>query len=75
MAVEDSESIATINQELESIQVTNPEIKTKKKKPKKKKKVVNQQGIQTEPPTIPVATLFPNGLYPIGELQDYKEEY
>jgi methionyl aminopeptidase len=29
---------------------------------------------QTEPPTIPVSKFFPNGNYPEGELQDYKDE-
>jgi methionyl aminopeptidase len=43
----------------------------KKKKPKKKKKNVVKQ---SEPPTIPVAKLFPNQVYPLGEIQDYKEE-
>lgn len=43
--------------------------KKKKKKPKKKKLQ------QTEPPTIGLSKLFPDGNYPEGELQDYKDEY
>ena len=43
--------------------------KKKKKKPKKKK------AEQTEPPTIGLSKLFPDGKYPEGELQDYKDEY
>ncbi|KAF9419181.1 Methionine aminopeptidase 2 [Podila epigama] len=43
--------------------------KKKKKKSKKKKKVK-----QTEPPTIPVSALFPNKIYPVGELCDYKDD-
>ena len=30
---------------------------------------------QTEPPSIPVAAFFPNGMYPEGERQPYKDEY
>ncbi|KAI8981124.1 peptidase M24A methionine aminopeptidase [Trametes punicea] len=41
--------------------------KKKKKKPKKKKVE------QTEPPTIGVSRLFPDGNYPEGELQEYKD--
>lgn len=35
----------------------------------KKKKV------QTDPPSIPVAELFPEGDFPEGEWQSYKDEY
>ncbi|KZV74049.1 peptidase M24A, methionine aminopeptidase [Peniophora sp. CONT] len=41
-----------------------------KKKPKKKKAKV----VQSEPPRIGVTKLFPNGVYPEGELQDYKDD-
>ena len=30
---------------------------------------------QTEPPSIPVAKLFPDGIFPEGERQPYTEEY
>ncbi len=30
---------------------------------------------QTEPPSIPVAKLFPKGIFPEGERQPYTEEY
>ena len=30
---------------------------------------------QTEPPSIPVASLFPSGVFPEGERQSYTEEY
>lgn len=43
--------------------------KKKKKSNKKKKKVK-----QTEPPTIPLSTIFPNKIYPEGELSEYKDE-
>ncbi|KAJ3254985.1 Methionine aminopeptidase 2B [Boothiomyces macroporosus] len=57
----------------------------KKKKPKKKKKkaplapgnslvIQGQVQHQAEPPTIPVARLFPEGIYPEGEIQNYKED-
>ncbi|CDO73087.1 hypothetical protein BN946_scf185007.g141 [Trametes cinnabarina] len=42
--------------------------KKKKKKPKKKKLE------QTEPPTVGLSKLFPDGKYPEGELQDYKDD-
>ena len=44
--------------------------KKKKKKPKKKHAKVEQ----TEPPRIGLSKFFPNGNYPEGELQDYKDE-
>ncbi len=43
--------------------------KKKKKKPKKKSKLE-----QTEPPTIGLTKLFPDGNFPEGELQEYKDE-
>lgn len=42
--------------------------KKKKKKPKKKK------AAQSEPPRIGLTKLFPDGNYPEGELQEYKNE-
>ena len=56
------------------------EVKNKKKKKKKKKKKnetnggANQVRAQTCPPTVPVAQLFPNGKFPCGEIQEYKDE-
>jgi hypothetical protein len=46
--------------------------KPKKKKNKKKKKTGSKQ---TEPPTIPVSKLFPDNNFPIGEIQEYANEY
>lgn len=43
--------------------------KKKKKKPKKKK------ATQSEPPRVGLSKLFPSGVYPEGELTDYKDEY
>ncbi|KAI0081102.1 methionine aminopeptidase 2-like protein [Panus rudis PR-1116 ss-1] len=42
--------------------------KKKKKKPKKKKVT------QTDPPRIGLSKLFPDGNFPEGELQDYKDD-
>ncbi|KAI0652404.1 peptidase M24A methionine aminopeptidase [Trametes meyenii] len=42
--------------------------KKKKRKPKKKK------AEQTEPPTIGLSKLFPSGVFPEGELQEYKND-
>lgn len=30
---------------------------------------------QSEPPRKPVSSFFKNGQYPLGETQDYKDEY
>jgi hypothetical protein len=43
--------------------------KKKKKKPKKKK------AQQSEPPRVGLSKLFPDGKYPEGEIQEYKNEY
>jgi hypothetical protein len=45
------------------------ESKKKKKKKHKKKKLV-----QSDPPRIGLSKIFPNGHYPVGELQEYKNE-
>ena len=42
--------------------------KKKKKKPKKKK------AEQSEPPRVGLSKLFPDGIYPEGEIQEYKNE-
>lgn len=43
--------------------------KPKKKKNKKKKKKTAKT--QTDPPSVPIKELFPNGIYPIGEILDH----
>lgn len=45
-----------------------------KKKTKKKKKS-GAAKCQTEPPTIPLSDFFPDGRYPEGEWQSYKDEF
>ncbi|CDO73088.1 hypothetical protein BN946_scf185007.g142 [Trametes cinnabarina] len=45
-----------------------------KKKKKKKKKSKKKKMEQTEPPTIGLSKLFPDGNYPQGELQEYKDD-
>ncbi|KAI0639956.1 peptidase M24A methionine aminopeptidase [Trametes polyzona] len=44
------------------------------KKKKKKKKAKKKKVEQTEPPTVGLSKLFPDGNYPEGELQDYKDD-
>ncbi|TFK77462.1 peptidase M24A, methionine aminopeptidase [Pluteus cervinus] len=44
--------------------------KKKKKKPKKKTAKVEQ----TDPPRIGLSKIFPNGIYPEGEIQPYKDD-
>ncbi|KAF4396962.1 hypothetical protein F8388_004930 [Cannabis sativa] len=54
--------------------------KKKKKNKNKKKKAPSEQSnapsvlAQTDPPSIPVADLFPSGEFPEGEIQNYKDE-
>jgi hypothetical protein len=43
-------------------------------KMKKKKKKSGAAKGQTEPPTVPISDLFPNGRYPEGEWQSYSDE-
>ncbi len=55
---------------------TNPTKKKKKKKNKKKATdgSAEQNGAvkkQTDPPSIPVCELYPDGNFPIGEIQSY----
>lgn len=52
----------------------------KKKKRKRKKKAGaaaagGNPTAQTEPPTVPVSKLFPDGIYPEGEIQEYRDQY
>ncbi|RUS34412.1 LOW QUALITY PROTEIN: methionine aminopeptidase-like protein [Jimgerdemannia flammicorona] len=51
-------------------------VKKKKKKKSSKKKTGGAGGSmsQTEPPSIPVSKLFPNEVYPEGEIQQYKDD-
>ncbi len=30
--------------------------------------------MQTSPPSVPIAAFFPSGVYPEGELQQYRDE-
>jgi len=46
-----------------------------KKKKRRKKKGGKSGGVeQTDPPTVPITTLFPDTEYPIGEIQNYKDD-
>ncbi|KAF5323611.1 hypothetical protein D9611_005579 [Ephemerocybe angulata] len=42
--------------------------KKKKKKPKKKK------AVQSDPPRVGLSKIFPSGNYPVGEIQEYKDD-
>jgi hypothetical protein len=50
---------------------TSGEGKKKKKKKKPKKKKLEQ----TDPPRLGLSKFFPDGIYPEGEIQPYKDEY
>ncbi|KAJ3071459.1 Methionine aminopeptidase 2B [Podochytrium sp. JEL0797] len=45
--------------------------KKKKKKSSKKKEAVRNDVKQTEPPTVPITSLFNNNIYPQGEIMEY----
>ena len=47
------------------------EVKKKKKKRKPKKKKLEQ----SDPPRLGLSKFFPDGIYPEGEIQPYKDEY
>ena len=44
---------------------------TQPKKKKNKKKKEAKPSKQTDPPTIPVSVLFPNGQFPVGQIMDH----
>ena len=46
----------------------------KKKKRKKKKKLGGAPSAQTTPPSVGLSQLFPDGIYPEGEFQQYKDD-
>ncbi|KAG8632037.1 hypothetical protein KVT40_001177 [Elsinoe batatas] len=48
--------------------------KKKKRKPRKKKAGTAGAKVQSDPPRVPVSQLFPNGAYPEGEIQEYKND-
>ncbi|XP_028398280.1 methionine aminopeptidase 2B-like [Dendronephthya gigantea] len=45
-----------------------------KKKKKKKKKSGNANLTQTDPPTVAISDLFPDGNFPLGEVVNYKDD-
>ncbi|ELU39451.1 methionine aminopeptidase 2B [Rhizoctonia solani AG-1 IA] len=48
--------------------------KKKKKKKKSKKKKTAAPAVQSDPPRVGLSFLFPNGVYPEGEIQEYKND-
>ncbi|KAG8738162.1 Methionine aminopeptidase 2 [Ceratobasidium sp. 414] len=48
--------------------------KKKKKKKKSKKKKAAAPAVQSDPPRVGLSFLFPSGIYPEGEIQEYKNE-
>ncbi|KAG9093461.1 Methionine aminopeptidase 2, partial [Ceratobasidium sp. UAMH 11750] len=48
--------------------------KKKKKKKKSKKKKTAAPAVQSDPPRVGLSFLFPSGIYPVGEIQEYKNE-
>ncbi|CAE6360223.1 unnamed protein product [Rhizoctonia solani] len=48
--------------------------KKKKKKKSKKKKTGAAPAVQSDPPRVGLSFIFPNGIYPEGEIQEYKNE-
>jgi methionyl aminopeptidase len=45
------------------------------KKKKKKKKPKRKKTEQSDPPRIGLSKFYPDGIYPEGEIQPYKDEY
>ncbi|EUC56604.1 methionine aminopeptidase [Rhizoctonia solani AG-3 Rhs1AP] len=48
--------------------------KKKKKKKSKKKKTGAAPTVQSDPPRVGLSFIFPNGVYPEGEIQEYKND-
>ncbi|KAF2997294.1 Methionine aminopeptidase 2 [Curvularia kusanoi] len=49
--------------------------KKKKRKPRKKKKAgAGGAKTQTSPPSVPLSDLYPNNVYPEGEIEEYRDE-
>ena len=61
----------------ETMAAAGEEKAVKKKKPKKKKNTDGVAGsaagtkTQTEPPTVPICELFPNGNFPVGQIMEH----
>ncbi|KIK70606.1 hypothetical protein GYMLUDRAFT_32651 [Collybiopsis luxurians FD-317 M1] len=69
----DTAQVAEDSDEEENVTVpgdTTGEAKKKKKKKKPKKKRVEQ----SDPPRVGLSKLFPNGIFPEGEIQEYKDD-
>jgi methionyl aminopeptidase len=61
---------ASIPEVTDAVRHHSTEIKKKKKKKKPKKKKL----LQSDPPRIGLSKFFPDGHYPVGEIQEYKNE-
>lgn len=48
--------------------------KKKKKRKPKKKKAAGGAKTQSDPPRVPIPQLFPNGIYPVNEEVEYKDD-
>ncbi|KAK9469865.1 peptidase M24A, methionine aminopeptidase [Lipomyces arxii] len=46
----------------------------KKKKKKSKKKSKSAEAVQTDPPTIGISKFYTNGIYPEGQIMEYKDD-
>ena len=55
---------------LQNLSLLSGEGKKKKKKKKPKKKKVEQ----SDPPRVGLSKIYPDGIYPEGEIQPYKDE-
>ncbi|KAF9366505.1 Methionine aminopeptidase 2 [Mortierella sp. NVP85] len=62
------------DEEEEEVGATEAGTTDAKKKKKKKKNNKKKKKVQTEPPTIPVSVLYPNKIYPEGEVCEYKDD-
>eukprot|EP01132_Coremiostelium_polycephalum_P002619 gene2619-3246_t len=78
---EDDDEVTTTNTDTPAAQGGEGVAAKKKKKKKKKKKSATTAAVvgapakeQTNPPTVPVSEIYPNGVYPLGEICEYKNE-
>jgi hypothetical protein len=62
--------LLSISVSLRNIESNSAEAKKKKKKKKPKKKKLEQ----SDPPRIGLSKFYPDGNYPVGEIQEYKDE-
>ncbi|XP_050342629.1 methionine aminopeptidase 2 [Nymphalis io] len=67
----DNETTVSEKPETLSVEENAGEGEEKKKKKKKNKSAKTSSKVQTDPPSIPIAELFPDGNFPEGQIMDH----